>query len=408
MPVRASWSGGLNRIDRLTSVRGFAALYVFLYHCQNSLQSLTLHWFTGFAGKGYLAVDFFFVLSGFILSHVYLRAADEHRFRAGRFLALRLGRIYPAHAATLLLALLVTLLPRFDERRWLDYDLPTFFSNLLLVHSWGLHRNLSWNFVSWSISTEWFAYLMFPLFAWASLVVRERARRACLLAAAVLGVTALAIGWLHVHAMPPDLPAPHTALQFLRAQSPEPFGVAADFGLVRVSGEFLVGMLLYRAFDVWQRQPPRWAGAAAVLTTVLLAGVLYKHWAGLQLLQDIAAVALIATLIVLLALDRSPVSALLEARPLVYLGEISYSLYMVHGVGFLLYFAALDARWIHKPASAAQAWGFAAMLLAFAAGGGALSYRWVETPARERLKLWLDGRASARQAVAQVATQPQR
>lgn len=398
----------MNRIDRLTSVRGFAALYVFLYHCQNSLQGFTLHWFNGFAGKGYLAVDFFFVLSGFILSHVYLRAADERRFRAGRFLALRLGRIYPAHLVTLLLAMLVTQLPRFDEHRWLDYDLPTLLSNLLLVHSWGLHRNLSWNFVSWSISTEWFAYLMFPLFAWATVVARGRARVAWLLAAIVLLATALAIGLLHVHALPPDQPVPRTLLQFLHAQSAEPFGVASDFGLVRVSGEFCVGMLLYRAFDVWQRQPPRWAGAAVIATTLVLAAVLYKHWAGLQLLQDIAAVGLIATLIVLLALDRSPVSALLDAKPLLYLGEISYSLYMVHGVGFLLYFAALDAGWLHRSATALQAFGHAAVLLAFAVAGGAMSYTLVETPARDRLKRWLDARASASQAPAQVTPEAQR
>lgn len=392
----------MNRIDRLTSVRGFAALYVLLFHCKNTLPWFTLGRLNGFASKGYLAVDFFFVLSGFILSHVYLRGFEAHRHRQGRFLALRLGRIYPAHLATLVLAILITRLPGFEQHRWLTYDLPSLLTNLLLVHSWGFHGQLSWNYVSWSISAEWFAYLLFPVFAWASGVARGRARSACVLAAGTLLLLALVIGLLNLAGTAP----PADAAELLRRQPQSPFSVAANFGVVRVAFEFFVGVLLYRAYESWHDLAPRLTGPAVVVTALLLAATLCLNWGHAALVQDATAVLLIGALILLLAIDRSGVSRPLDHPALVYIGEISYSLYMVHGIGFLLYFAALDAGWIVRPASAGQAYAWATALLLFSAASGMLSYHWLETPLRDRLKRWLDRRSAAAVKPAQVAPQP--
>lgn len=393
----------MNRIDRLTSLRGFAALYVFLFHCQNTLPWFTLGRLNGFASKGYLAVDFFFVLSGFILSHVYLRGFEAHRHRQGRFLALRLGRIYPAHLATLILAVLITRLPGFEQHRWLTYDGPSLATNLLLLHSWGFHGNLSWNFVSWSISAEWFAYLLFPVFAWASTVARGRARLALLLAAATLLLLALIIGTLNIAAgaMPGSL------AELLRRQPQAPFSVAANFGVVRVAFEFFVGVLLYRAYEQWQDAAPQRTTPLLAASALLLALSLGANWGPAALLQDAVAVLLIGALILLLAIDRSALSALLDRPAWVYIGEISYSLYMVHGIAFLLYFAGLDAGWIVRPASAGQSLAYAAALLAFSSAGGMLSYHYLETPLRDRLKRWLDRRSAAVKA-AQVTPETQR
>lgn len=393
----------MNRIDRLTSVRGFAALYVLLFHCQNTLPWFNLGRLNGFADKGYLAVDFFFVLSGFILGYVYLRDVDAGRHRQVRFLALRLARIYPAHLLTLLLALLITRLPGFAQHAWLDYDLATFISNLLLIHSWGLHHNLSWNYVSWSISAEWFAYLMFPLFAWASAVARGRARLACLLAAGLLLLLAVVTGWLH---LPAGVAV--SSGNFLRLQPAEPFSLAADFGVVRVGFEFCAGMMMFRAYEVWRLQPPRWTGAATALTVVALFAVLGLHWQHTALLQDAVAVLLIAVLILLLGLDHSRISRPLDSRTLIYIGEISYSLYMMHGIAFLLYFAGLDAGWFRKPASPTAAYGYAAAVLAFSVAGGVLSYHLVETPLRNGFKRWLDRRSAPAVPRTQVPAQAQR
>jgi hypothetical protein len=78
-------------IRPLTSLRICAALWVLVYHFRNHLD-LGLERF-GLAAKGYLGVDLFFILSGFILSHVYTRAWAERRFNYGSFLWARLARL---------------------------------------------------------------------------------------------------------------------------------------------------------------------------------------------------------------------------------------------------------------------------------------------------------------------------
>src|SRR5690606_13913763 len=113
-------------------------------------------------------VDAFFVLSGFILTHVYQSAFFESERVSGkdlfRFLKKRFARIYPLHFVTLIGAIVfLNILRTFTdsnvELRW-DHVIP----QLLLFHAWGGLDGISWNFPSWSISAEWFAYLLvFPL-----------------------------------------------------------------------------------------------------------------------------------------------------------------------------------------------------------------------------------------------------
>jgi peptidoglycan/LPS O-acetylase OafA/YrhL len=87
-------------IKPLTALRFFAAMWVVLYHYWPNLQGAAA--MPALVGKGYLGVELFFTLSGFILCHVYLESFGEGRFRYGAFLWNRLARVYPLHLATLL------------------------------------------------------------------------------------------------------------------------------------------------------------------------------------------------------------------------------------------------------------------------------------------------------------------
>ncbi|MBW8882454.1 MAG: acyltransferase, partial [Asticcacaulis sp.] len=138
--------------------------------------------------KGYLGVELFFVLSGFILSHVYLEAFRTGRFSYRDFLWARLARIYPLHLAItaglglLILALAVAGVHAGDKLVvW--SSLP---AQLTLTQAWGLAPHGGWNHPSWSISAEWFAYLTFPAFAMAALGLWRRPRLAFALAVALL------------------------------------------------------------------------------------------------------------------------------------------------------------------------------------------------------------------------------
>lgn len=83
----------------LTSLRFFAALWVVLFHYWPDLTGVST--LPSFIAKGYLGVELFFILSGFILCHVYRSAVEEGRFEYGGFLWARLARIYPVHLVTL-------------------------------------------------------------------------------------------------------------------------------------------------------------------------------------------------------------------------------------------------------------------------------------------------------------------
>ena len=146
----------VGQLDALTGLRFVAALAVFVHHIGNKFGMPHVR-----GCLGALAVSFFFVLSGFILTYVYHGRLD----RAGvkRFYFTRWARIWPLHFVCLLLVL-------FVAGRWhlitRDGGLLQLLLNGTLLQSWIPFRTyvFSFNGVSWSISTELFFYLMFPLF----------------------------------------------------------------------------------------------------------------------------------------------------------------------------------------------------------------------------------------------------
>jgi peptidoglycan/LPS O-acetylase OafA/YrhL len=135
------------KIDALTGLRFWAAALIVAEHA--SMLRVPLP-----AWKYDHGVSLFFVLSGFILAHVYPRLDDWRSAR--RFLVLRVARIWPAHVAVLALWLAAIGGSIFSAK---------FFANLLMIHAWipSAPWYFSFNAPSWSISTEFFFYLAFPL-----------------------------------------------------------------------------------------------------------------------------------------------------------------------------------------------------------------------------------------------------
>jgi len=136
-------------------------------------------------------VELFFILSGFILCHVYLKGFGEGRFRYGGFLLNRLARIYPLPLATLAAMGGLAVIGRLAglEADPNIADLPSLPANLLLLHAWGFAQTAAFNHPFWSIGAEWLAYLSFPAFALAAL--RLRARPWLFVGLAVLAIVAL-------------------------------------------------------------------------------------------------------------------------------------------------------------------------------------------------------------------------
>ena len=155
------------RLEALTGLRGLAAWYVVFYHIRLTLTDLLPAPVVAALAKGYLAVDLFFMLSGFVLwlNHG-ARFARPDAALVGRFWWRRIARIWPLHAVVLagfcgFVALLV--LTGRDRSGYPLHELPL---HLLLVQNWGFTPQLTWNHPAWSISAELAAYLLFPLVAW--------------------------------------------------------------------------------------------------------------------------------------------------------------------------------------------------------------------------------------------------
>jgi len=154
------------KFDALTSLRGIAALCTVLAHLIviwgdvfPPLQQGSL--FRDFAVHTYLFVDFFFVLSGFVMSHAYGRHFAD-AVRAGsymRFLRARFARVYPLHLLLLLVYVGLATIGIKQAQENPDWSIT---AHLLLLHAMGFFNHTTWNQPSWSISVEWWTYIVFP------------------------------------------------------------------------------------------------------------------------------------------------------------------------------------------------------------------------------------------------------
>jgi len=352
------------RLERLTSLRGLAAVCVVVFHFKH-IGVFNLGVYTPLAWKGYLAVDFFFVLSGFILAYVHAAEFDAGRGDYRKFLGLRLARIYPVHVVTLGAAAIVVGLG--EAAAGVLHSPASFASNLALVHGWGIHTALSWNIVAWSVSCEWLAYLTFPAHLFISRPLIGRPRRAigaCALSLALLGV--VVAGILH------------------RASEANPLDNPAQFGAVRCMFEFFAGVALFRAFDAIEATTRGPWPAIGALATVLAVAMLHGEW-GRPILRDVVAVGCVSLAILAVALDRRS-SGLLTRRWLVYLGEMSYSLYLVHGVVLMAFWMLFPGP---QPLTFTGGAVIALLLVAIVFACAVASYELVEKPLRRRIRSWL-------------------
>lgn len=151
-------------LSELTAARGFAALAVVLFHVDAYCGQPLRHVFP-IDTLGMLAVDFFFVLSGFVLTHVYETAWGDGRYSHRNFLVRRFARIWPLHFACLMGVGFIVVAGAYVGLRppW-QADLPSFLSHLFLLNATGLSPELSWDQPAWSVGAEWTAYLLFPLY----------------------------------------------------------------------------------------------------------------------------------------------------------------------------------------------------------------------------------------------------
>jgi peptidoglycan/LPS O-acetylase OafA/YrhL len=360
-------------VDALTSMRGLAAVWVVVFHFQGDLYLLLppLEALAPLLRLGHTAVPFFFLLSGYVLM---LNYGDAFRRVSARpylgFVGKRFARVYPVHLFTLLALLGMVLVSRRLGLPYVEsaHTAPAFFLNLALMQTWVPDFEMSWNGPSWSISSEWFAYLIFPFFCPALSAIRSWKG----------AVVAVVAGW-----------AASVACYAFTGAVPWHY-------LFIVVPTFLTGCLLCRAVSLAAGPPslPRYLPDALLVALVVLPFPVAHlgDWSGAAQYKALIAplFACFAGLIYAFGRLSDACSAVWRSAPLLFLGDISYSLYMTHSLVQKVTNKVLPAAHYASrdwPVRAGVASAYAALVGVAAVG----TYFLVEAPARRYFARLLSG-----------------
>ena len=301
-------TGGERReIKALTALRGVAAMAVVLQHYSATAAMHADGWIPSLFPHGYMAVDFFFVLSGFIMSYTYLADFEARGMKAYLpFLWKRVARIFPLSLTVLAIILLCGGIASFwgNSELFISPNTDKYglgFSVLMnILHLQGFISGVNLNDPSWSISVELAAYLFFPLL----IVIMFRAPAFvgalfCLAGASILTLIA---------ASTPNF-------------SPATGFVETDFARCVVEFAFGMGVYgLYRRPNALTRLgEDRWTWAALGVSAL-----------SLLLRLDLLAAFSFPFLVLAFALNRGAASRIMSAPVPYFLGTISFSIYLVH------------------------------------------------------------------------------
>jgi peptidoglycan/LPS O-acetylase OafA/YrhL len=303
-----SWWPPAHRFDALDGLRGVFAIAVALLHLK-----VASHIFDSPLLRGsFLAVDFFFVLSGFVVTHAnYELLTSAANFRS--FALRRFGRLWPLHACVLAGYVVVEVMKLAAERALGvhgelaafsgQFALAALPANVFFLNSVGLFPYVTWNAASWSIGAEFCTYILFGALA----ICTRR-----YMGAIAVAIVIAAIAWLDWVAGSID--------------------VVWDWGTVRCCAGFFAGHLIYRL-------PPRarysnGVESALELIATGLTGAFISGYASTRL--SLAAPAVFAANLVVFSSGSGCISKLLKTRAVQALGRWSFSVYMIHELIFAI------------------------------------------------------------------------
>ncbi len=351
-------------IPSLVGIRGYLSLVVVAVHLAPfavAMVPVTAAFFLPVWHHGYVALDLFFVLSGFVISSGYARtfARGPGRATFGKFLWARLSRFYPVHLAVLAAMVAAVLVSRAIGREIphggnLTWDL---LRQVTLTSGWGGAHSLTWNGPVWSLSAEWACYLVLPLLL--PLVQRLRTTAACVL------------GYLVACAIPLVV---YSIIGF------DDGTITYGMPLPRAFGAFLAGAALYQLTTVSDRIPAWLGRVTGPLALVAFLAIVVASNLGVS---TMFALPLIGLVVPALAQRRGAVDRFLSTRVSMIGGEYSVALFLVHVPWILAASLLINPRTFPGPA-----WGALGIVLlvlgAFVLAW--LAYVIVERPAQKWMR----------------------
>ncbi|PCJ21634.1 MAG: hypothetical protein COB04_02695 [Gammaproteobacteria bacterium] len=354
-------------LENLTPLRGIGSIFVLIFHLKFQFPAfnefILVH--THFFHRTYVWVDFFFILSGFVINHVYGTNFDKGiTLRKCRtFIVSRFARIYPLHLVTL--AAVVGL---FYVNIWFFPSPVTYsfypnnptWASVLLVHSLNLYNSLSWNIVSWSISTEWVAYLIYP----ALFVALLRCSTRYILIPISLCIATYAVLAHHYG----DL------------------NITYQNGIFRCLAGFILGICMHRLFQ-------KEFLFTVINGSVFIAIILLTCWL-IHIPQawtlDVLATLSSAMLVYVAAVYSGRASIVINNRFTRYIGDMSYSIYMWHNffilVLMMIFFEEGERLRFGRDLTLYECYFYITLFIVFMIGFSSFSYQYIEKPLRRVAK----------------------
>jgi peptidoglycan/LPS O-acetylase OafA/YrhL len=376
---------GKPRLDALTGLRFFAAFQVLLFH--------TVHpwlaqghgvplWIRNILGSGYTGVNFFFLLSGFILAYNYLDENGARTCSKAEFWAARFARVYPVYLFCLLLAM-----PLFIGQIGSLFLVPATrvlagiangLSSLFLVQAWVPFPGLYVNPPGWSLANEAVFYFLFPLLA---LMIKPLRVKGLAVVASLSWLACLFFPIVYLSLLP-DGPGPITS-------TTEGVWLSVlKFNPLIHLAEFFFGVAVGRIYIARRRLPFRFSGAVSCgATAAILLLLASSDRIPYPVLHNGLLCPLFAVLIFALSYGKGPVAFFVSLPAVVVLGEASYSLYLLHIPVYLYLGKVVTSLNI---ALLTKLFFFAAPL--FIIGCSIVVFKTVEFPARQALRKWFRNR----------------
>ncbi len=363
-----TFSTGKKNFDALTGLRFFAALGVVLYHFTDDMMASGPKAVAHVIDSGFVAVSFFYILSGFVLSYSYVDREGTVSGTRRSFWAARFARIYPAYLLAFLIAAPFHVLWAFrvNPVHTALFKLSTgALAVLSMQQAWTPWTAWYWNYPAWSVSVEAFFYLAFPFVAPA---LKKFNLKTC--------VAAMASLWLLSLVVP-------VTLCLTRGYIPvigDRIQMAVEYTPLLRLPEFLIGLLLGRVYVLGFRFRPTIAKTVALLSgAALLACLALGPSIPRPVLANGLLAPLFALLIYSLAEGEGWLARCLSLPFLVLLGEASYGIYILQ----------IPVSYVLRVPPPHHSFATFGLYLIALIGTALLSWRFVESPLRGRLRHWL-------------------
>jgi len=351
-------------IRSLTGLRGIAACLIMIFHLSHGQIQNSFAY--RFVDHGYLAVDMFLILSGFVLGITYVSRLERGQINFFDFLSYRVMRIWPLYVALTFVYAAIMLARGVAFDAWFGF---TLFANATMIDAWALSPPIIGP--GWSISAEWAACLLFPVLGSVAIASSWRVTAAtfAVASATLIGVSALPWQWVGTNPKI-DLLDVHDWTTLAP--------------VVRCLADFVFGLI---AFKIFAYAPRTTAIMGRDLFGIVIAGAIlvcmFLHG------TDLLLVLLFFALILHLSSDRGPVARGLQWRPIYNLGLWSYAIYLVHYRTESVWFMLSDrlSTYLQSYAHA----GATAIIGALSISVAIPLHMFFEKPAQRYLRAWYDG-----------------